>query len=304
MSGLPEGEQLRRERALLKAALLDAACVGMLLAIGIGADSLTNLAEGIRGGLMTLVDVVALVVLRRLHRGTMSGFDFGTGKIEQLVGIAIALSLVGGAIWVGRDAVDTLLRGHSEATPLGLSLAAVSGAINFFANVVAWENVRQAALGRPSAIMNAQLSARRTKLVCSVMVQVTMTVAALAKDPVIVAAADSAGALLVCAVMGRAAWELFAQAVPELLDRSTNHIAGPALQRAAKALPAGFSLRHFRSRGTAHAFVLEVALACAPDTDVAAAQRAERSLASALALLLPDTQLSLIVQAVPSDPES
>ena len=80
-------EQAGREHALTKAALLDFACVGMLLTLGIGADSLTSLAEGIRGGLMTLVDVAALVVLRRLHRGTLSGFDFGTGKIEQLVGI-------------------------------------------------------------------------------------------------------------------------------------------------------------------------------------------------------------------------
>ena len=43
---------------------------------------------------------------------------------------------------------------------------------------------------------------------CSVVVQVTMTIAAVAKDPVIVAAADSVGALLVCGVMVWAAWEL------------------------------------------------------------------------------------------------
>jgi hypothetical protein len=88
--------------------------------------------------------------------------------------------------------------------------------------------------------------------------------------------------------------------VPDLLDRSTSHIAGPALERAADALPAGFSLESFRSRGTPHALVLEVALACAPGTDVAAAQRAERSLAAALAVALPETQLSLVVQAVPT----
>ena len=295
-------EQAGREHALAKAAVLDFACVAMLLALGLGAGSLTNLAEGIRGGLMTVVDLVALTVLRRLHRGTLAGFDFGTGKIEQLVSIGIALSLVGGALWVGMDAVETALTGHSDATPLGLSLAAVSGAINFFTNFVAWENVRQATRGRPSSIMRAQLRARTTKLFCSVVVQITMTVAAAAKDPVIVAGADALGALLVCGVMARAAWELTAQAVPDLLDRSTSHIAGPALQRAADALPSGFSLESFRSRGTPHALVLEVALACAPGTDVATAQRAERSLAAALAAALPETQLSLVVQAVPTPP--
>lgn len=88
---------------------------------------------------------------------------------------------------------------------------------------------------------------------CSVVVQVTMTIAAVAKDPVIVAAADSVRALLVCGVMVWAAWELATHAVPDLLDRSTGHIAGPALERAADALPAGFSLESFRSRGTPHA---------------------------------------------------
>jgi len=293
-------EQAGREQALAKAAVLDFACVAMLLTLGIAADSLTNLAEGIRGGLMTLVDLVTLTVLRRLHRGTLAGFDFGTGKIEQLVSIGIALSLLGGALWVGIDAVETALTGHSDATPLGLSLAAVSGAINFFTNVVAWENVRQATRGRPSAIMRAQLRARTTKLFCSVVVQVAMTIAAVAKDPVIVAASDSVGALLVCGVMVWAAWELATRAVPDLLDRSTGHIAGPALERAADALPAGFSLESFRSRGTPHALVLEVALACAPGTDVGMAQRAERSLAAALAVALPETQLSLVVQAVPT----
>jgi hypothetical protein len=40
----------------------------------------------------------------------------------------------------------------------------------------------------------------------------------------------------------------------------------------------------------------------APATDVAAVQQAERSLAARLADLLPETQLSLIVQAVPMKP--
>ena len=106
-------EQAGREHALAKAAVLDFACVAMLLTLGITADSLTNLAEGIRGGLMTLVDLVTLTVLRRLHRGTLAGFDFGTGKIEQLVSIGIALSLLGGALWVGMDAVEMVLTGHS-----------------------------------------------------------------------------------------------------------------------------------------------------------------------------------------------
>lgn len=73
-------------------------------------------------------------------------------------------------------------------------------------------------------------------------------------------------------------------------------------QRTASSRQVKLAATLVRSRGTAHAFVLEVALACAPGTDVAAAQQAERSLAARLADLLPETQLSLIVHAVPMNP--
>ena len=82
---------------------------------------------------------------------------------------------------------------------------------------------------RPKLAALAVLLVYAITIFCSVVVQVTMTIAAVAKDPVIVAAADSVRALLVCSVMVWAAWELATHAVP------------------------GFSLESFRSRGTPHA---------------------------------------------------
>jgi hypothetical protein len=202
-----------------------------------------------RGNMMWTIDLVSLAVLRRLHRGRLSGFDFGTRKIEQLCSIAIACGMIAAAIWLGYDALGLIAAGHSMATPVGLSLAAVAGAINVFINFVAWEKVRLAARGRPSAIMEAQRKARRARLLSSVVVQVTMTGAALAKDPLLVAWLDAVGALLVCGIMFRAAAALLRDSAPDLLDRSTSHLVGPALQRALPILPAGFTLAAFRSRG-------------------------------------------------------
>src|ERR1700730_722378 len=213
--------QRARESALVLAAILDGGMVGLLLVGGVGGEALTCLAEGIRGGLMALIDLVTLVVIRRIHRGALKGFDYGTGKIEQLCSIGVAAGLVGGAIWVGYGAIRMTFEGHSDATPLGLALAAVVGAMNLLVNFIAWDSVRQATLGAPSVIMRAQLKARVTKLLSSVLVQVTMTVAAGAKDPVLVALADGVGALMVCAVMVKAAVDLLAESVPDLLDRST-----------------------------------------------------------------------------------
>ena len=89
LSGVLLPEQRRRESALLLAAILDGFIGALLLAVGLFGDSLTCLAESMRGNMMWTIDLVSLAVLRRLHRGRLSGFDFGTRKIEQLCSIAI-----------------------------------------------------------------------------------------------------------------------------------------------------------------------------------------------------------------------
>jgi divalent metal cation (Fe/Co/Zn/Cd) transporter len=289
-------EQRGRERALLLVAALDGTLVGLLLLVGELGGSLTCIAEALRGGLVDLIALVSLMVMRRLHRGTLTGFDFGTGKIEQLCSLTIAAALGVSALWVGHDAIALALSERSDATPLALTLAAMTGALNVCINVVAWDEVRRAARGRPSAIMHAQLRSRWTKLLSSLTVQATMTLAAVAKDPMLAAMADAVGALLVCVVMAFAARDLLADSLPDLLDRSMDPLARPALEQAMAALP-DFALAAFRSRGTARAFVLEVALACPAGTEVRALAESERRLAAELRRLLPDVELSLIVRA-------
>jgi divalent metal cation (Fe/Co/Zn/Cd) transporter len=298
------GEQRGRESALLLAAILDLGTAIMLLLVGMAVSSLTCVAEGLRAGLMVLIDFVSLVVIRRIHRGSLVGYEFGTGKLEHLCSLLVAAGLAGGALWVGTAALQLAISGRSEATPLGLALAAIGGSINLCANLVAWDGVRRTAEGRPSAIMRAQMRSRWTKLLASMTVQVTMTAAAWAKDPNLAAAADAAGALVVCAVMAGAAWAMVAEALPGLLDRSARDLAEPALLKAAQSLPAGFIVQAFRSRGTPHAFSLEVTLGCAPVTDVVATQRAERTLAAELIRALPGIELSVVVLPVPLVKES
>jgi divalent metal cation (Fe/Co/Zn/Cd) transporter len=199
---------------------------------------------------------------------------------------------------VGCDALQLIAAGQSTATPVALSLAAVAGAINVFINFVAWRKVRLAALGRPSTIMEAQRKARRARLLSSLVVQLSMTGAALAKDPLLVAWLDAVGALLVCAIMFRAAWALLRDSVPDLLDRSNSHLVGPALQQASRMLPAGFALDSFRSRGTSRALTLEVALDCAETTEVASIRSVGRALAGDLARALPGVEINLAVNTV------
>ena len=285
--------QRQRERALLLAAVLDGMIGLPLLIAGLTSNSLTCFGECLRGYMMWAIDLATLVVIRQLHRGRLTGFDFGTGKIEQLWSVAIACGLAVAAGWVAYDAVMLVAAGETTASPLGLCLAAVVGALNIFVNFVAFDKVRVAARGRPSGIMDAQVQTRRARLFASLVVQASMTGAALALDPLIVAWLDAAGALLVSVIMCRAAMALLWDAIPDLLDRSARQLAGSALVEASHALPAGFSLASWRSRGTARALRLEVVVGCSDSESIAALRAARAVLAAELERLLPGTEINL-----------
>ena len=126
--------------------------------------------------------------MRRIHRGTLTGLEFGTGKLEQLANVLIGLGLVGGALWVGFNVVEILAGDIQIGTPLGLSLAAIFGSVNTLINVLAWDGMQRSLASSPSLLMQGQLRARVVKLVSSLFVQVTMTVAAVATDEAPVAA--------------------------------------------------------------------------------------------------------------------
>jgi cation diffusion facilitator family transporter len=201
-----------------------------MFVVGILGGSLTVLAEAIRGTLGQLVEMFSLAVLRRIHRGHVAEFEFGAGKLEQICNLAIAVSLLVGAAWVARRAVEVLVYGHT-ASPLGLALAACFGALNTFLNFIAWDEVRQACRGQPSVIMRAQLASRLTKLISSCIVQVTMTLAALVQDPVVAGLADGGGALFVAAYMAYIAYGMLRHGLPDLLDRSLDEATQVAVLR-------------------------------------------------------------------------
>lgn len=93
--------------------------------------------------------------------------------------------------------------------------------------------------------------------------------------------------------MGWAALALLRESVPDLLDRSARHLAEAALAEAARALPPGFSLASFRSRGTVRALRLEVVVECPEAASVAALRAARAALAAELERLLSGTEISL-----------
>jgi ferrous-iron efflux pump FieF len=254
-------EQRNREQSVLFAVLADCCMLGLYLAVGILGGSLTIVAEAIRGGLLLAIEAYGLHVLRKIHRGQVADYEFGAGKLEQMCNLAIAISMIGGALWIADGAVRLVIQGHADAAPLGLALAASLGAVNLLVNYKAWFRVREAARAGGSVIMQAQLNARVAKLVASCFVQSTLTIAALAYDPIVAAWADSIGALFVSGFIMVMAVRMLREGLPDLLDRTVDEATHLyVLQVLAHHFHAYDSFEGARSRRSGGKVFVELAL--------------------------------------------
>jgi divalent metal cation (Fe/Co/Zn/Cd) transporter len=259
-------QQRLRERSVAIALALDAIMIAAYAMAALLAGSLTMLAELIRGLLMTIIEVAALIVMRRIHRGGTAVFEFGSGKLEQLVNLMIAGGLLGGALWIAVDVVKLVSGGEQHGRPVGFALAAIITAVNTYVNVLAWDGVRRAAQGGGSLIMQGQLQARIVKLVSSSCVMITLTIAALSSDGLVIMWADAIGALLVCGFIVHAAVGMIKSGLPDLVDLAVNEECQAAITRMlVKHYDSYDQLGHVRTRRAGDLVHVEIALGFRPD---------------------------------------
>jgi divalent metal cation (Fe/Co/Zn/Cd) transporter len=261
VSRIPTPDERAKERAVVLALSLDLAMMTTIGLIGVVGGSLTMIAETIRAVAANAMEGFSLVVMRRINRGMLADMKYGTGKLEQIANVAIALGMLGGAMWILRQAVAIVDGDESVATPLGLAMAAIAGAVNLYLNLVSWDAIRRVVRAGDAAIMQGQLASRVVKLVSSLLVMASLTIAAISTEEVVVDIADAAGSLLVSGVIVVTAFFILQQAIPDILDRSAGPAVQAAIERALQQHRAAFAaLRRVRSRRSGRAVFVEIAL--------------------------------------------
>ena len=191
----------------------------VMLVVALGSGSLTLLGATIRSALIAATGVWGLMVLAKATRDAGQRYEFGVGKLEQAGNATIAVALVVTGLWVAGRAFKLIVVGESEAAPLGLALAATANAV-YTARVglLVWtrasakrRSVQPIAAGSPSPT-------NISKFASLLVVQATLTVAALARDPATALAADCAGGIFVGLLMTVAGIRMLWDVVPDLID--------------------------------------------------------------------------------------
>ncbi len=294
-------DQHAKERAILFAIVADAAIIAAMIQIGLFGGSFTILAEAVRASLMLAIEIFSFVVMRRIHRGVLSGFEFGPGKLEQLASLLIAGGMFGGAIWIVLGVFDIIAGARPLGTPFGLALAAMLGALNSWVNIVAWDAMRRAARSGGSVIMRAQLRSRTVKLFSSLFVQATMTVAAVSLNDVIVAWADAIGSAFVAGFIVINAVEMMRSGLPDLLDRAVEEEIQIAINRALSRHFKDYDrLDRVRSRRAGEQVFIEIALGFDGGLALGEADRRAEALKSTLNKEIQRADIAILISPRPA----
>jgi len=294
MSNGPTPQQLAQERSIRFALLADLGVLALFVPVGLLGGSLTIKAEAIRFVLMMSIEIFAYTVMWRLHRGKLHDLEFGGGKLEQIANLVTGLGMLGAAAWIATKAM-AIVGGHAAVgTPLGLALAAIV-ALNAYINFIAWDGMRRAAEGESTLVMQGQLHARRVKLICSLVVLFTMTVAALSTDNVVVASADAVGSVFVAAFMVINGSDMLRTGIPDLLDRSAGKSVRDTVDRVLAGSAGHYQrLDRVRSRRSGRVVFVEIVLSFEPGLTIAEFNRRIAALKQSMANEIEHADISIL----------
>lgn len=214
----PTANERAQERTVLYASAADSLMTISQVIVGVTSGSLTMLGDAVRATIMLSVEYTALWLMRSIHRGKLEHYQFGIGKLEQFIWlvIGIALTLIG--CWLINTAAVRLFTSEVAPSPLGLAFAAVVNGINVLINSFTLFAMYRTRHSGESEVFRAQAKSRFIKVVNSSVLQVTLTIAALASDPVIALTMDTVGATFVSLFMIYNGVRMVAQSFPHLLD--------------------------------------------------------------------------------------
>ena len=211
--------QKQQERALITATSLDFVMVFSLAASAIASGSMTALSEVLRGVMVLTTEVISLITLLRYHRGKFVEFEYGIGKIEQVVTILIAAGLIISALYTFSNSFSRLSNPVILPTP-GMIFAVLVASINMTVNFFCLGDLVRANEEEESLILKAQIKARLVKTIASVIVVIVLTVATWLTDPKAATLVDSIGGFLAAGYMVMIARELLRESLPDLMDRA------------------------------------------------------------------------------------
>ncbi len=261
------------------------------LAYGQFVGSVAMSADGFHSLFDGLSNVVGLVGVSVARRPADESHPYGHGKYETWASVGIGLMLVAAAWSVGCEALDRLLGEavHPDIGPLAFAVMGVTIVMNV--GVTLWE--RRVGRRLSSEVLVADSEHTGSDVLVSLGVIGSLVAVRMGYEP-----ADPIIALLVVAMILRAAWKVFKRAESSFSDRA--RIPAEAVTRAALSVDGVLATHDVRTRGAAGDVYVDLHVQVDPDSTLrdahAVSEAVERRIADEF-----DTVVDVIAHVEPLD---
>jgi cation diffusion facilitator family transporter len=287
----------RRERAMALGVGTDVLTATPMLTIALWSQSLTLLADALRGGLLTLLELFAYIMLRRIHRRRLPSYEYGSGKIESFLNLLIGAALVVSSILVFALGVASLVH-PPPPHPLGLAGATAIAAVNAGQNAWMLVTFLKAARDRGSVLINGQVRTRVLKLVSSIVATVAILISAIFTGHLVGVVADLVGSAVVAQVMIWTAYQLIAGSLTDLLDRTLDEPQHAAINRVLIHHFYGFDLiHHVRTRRSGVRVFVEIRLGFHADRRMGDVDLVNQAVRREVETLIPGADVTVVATA-------
>lgn len=276
--------------------VLDTSILVFMVTAAIWGNSLSMLAEVLRGIPLLVIECVLLVLLIRINRGELTAYDYGTRKVEQFANLVAGVTLIFGALWllsklVGRYGVP------QEQPALGLAFAALIAIANLAINVVVFLQIWRAAQGGQSLILNGQIIVRVSKVIASALVAIAIAINAVLGPAGIGGWADLIGTSIVIVVMVVFGGQMVRDSMPHLIDRALGEQQQQLIDRALVDHFDDFDeLIAIRTRTEGRHAWIEIELGFAPARQVADVTAAADRITAHMCGLIPGAQVFVLIR--------
>lgn len=294
----PEPEALRKqERALLLELLLTVFASLPLLAIAVLSDSVLLLGELIDYGRAIATSLIGWSILHAIRTRRVTGYDYGTGKLETLGGLISSSIYLAALILLLVETLERLF------DPVELEYAFVGfGVLYLMGGFVVdswlwWRNRRLAGLNY-SPVMEAQWRANRTDALTTLAVILGLGGALVFQSSTVSAYIDAICTLGFTIYSGVEFLSRMGGGLRELLDKTLNEDLQLRIDRCLAENFAGYTEFHgVRTRRAGGRIFIEIGLSFAPDWTVAEALLTVERLKSGIEAEVPGSEVSVVLQS-------
>ena len=210
--------QQRKERVAMLSVASNSILVIFKVIVGTLIGSVSIISEAIHSGMDLLASIIAMFSVKKSHLPADDAHPFGHGKLESISGFIEAILIFAAAFWIIFEALKKLTSSQAVESPgLGVAVMFLSAAVNYFVSRKLFSVGKEA----DSIALTADAWHLRTDVYTSVGVMVSLGIIWVSHfffvDPSI-HWLDPVAAIFVAVFILKAAYDLTAQALGDLMD--------------------------------------------------------------------------------------